>query len=130
MIYLILSMFLTAGDQSNDPYAKQGIAMAERLVAAIKGTSEFLDADFAKPLAEADKVALRGFAKCKVRHIGHMLMADPKKPNVLVRQFDDISVGLDCKGATRDLPIGISLHLQDGKIAKIETHNADLMRAD
>ena len=110
--------------------ARQGIAMGERLVAAIKGEAAFQDDDFSKPLAEADKLALRRFAKCKVKNIGHMLLADPKQPNVLVRQLNDVSVGLKCKGAPWDMPVGISLHLENGKIARIETHNADLMAKD
>ena len=59
-----------------------------------------------------------------------MLMAEPNNPNVLVRQFNDISISLGCKGAPWDMPVGISLHLESGKIARIETHNADLMKQD
>jgi hypothetical protein len=44
-----------------------------------------------------------------------------------VRQFNDISVRFGCKGVPWDMPVGISLHLEGGKIARIETHNADLM---
>jgi hypothetical protein len=130
VIHLVLALVLAAGDQSNDPYAKQGIAIAERFVEALKGTAEFHDEDFVKPLAEADKAALRVFGKCKMKGVGHMLMADPKNSNVLVRQFNDISVRMNCKGARWDMPVGLSLHLEGGKIARIETHNADLMRAD
>ena len=130
MIHLALALLLTAGDQSNDPNAKQGIAVAERFVDALKGTADFQNEDFVKPLAEADKAALRQFGQCKMRGVGHMLMADPKSPSVLVRQFNDISVRMDCKGAKRDLPIGLSLHLEGGKIARIETHNADLLRVE
>ena len=130
MIHFALALLLIAGDQSDHPVAKQGIAMGERLVAAIKGKAAFQDRDFVKPLAEADKAALRRFAKCKVTNIGHMALADPKDPNVLVRQFNDVSVSLKCKGAPWDMPVGISLHLENGKIARIETHNADLMALD
>ena len=123
-------MLMITGEPSENPVAKQGIAMGERLVAAIKGEAAFRDDDFVKPLAEADKIALRRFAKCKVKNIGHMLLADPKQPNVLVRQFNDVSVRLKCKGAPSDMPVGISFHLENGKIDRIETHNADLMAED
>jgi hypothetical protein len=126
----LLALLLTAGDQSTDPYGKQGIAIAERFVDALKGTVEFRNEDFVKPLAEADKGALRNFGKCKMKGVGHMLLADPKNPNVLVPQFNDISVRMNCKGARWDMPVGLSLHLEGGKIARIETHNADLMRGD
>jgi hypothetical protein len=35
---------------------------------------------------------------------------------------------MDCAGARTDLPIGLSLHLEEGKIRRVETHNADLLR--
>jgi hypothetical protein len=126
----LLALLLTAGEQSNDPNGKQGIAIAERFVDALKGTVEFQSEDFVKPLAEADKAALRRFGKCKMKGVGHMLLADPKDPDVLVPQFNDISVRMNCKGAPWDMPVGLSLHLEGGKIARIETHNADLMRGD
>jgi hypothetical protein len=125
-----LAIFLALLGQAEDAAARNEIAIGERLVAAIKGEAEFEDSDFAKPLGEGDKVALRRFAKCKVKNIGHVLIADPTRPNVLVRKFNDVSVRLDCKGVPWGTPAGISLHLQDGKIARIETHNADLMRAN
>jgi hypothetical protein len=100
--------------------------MAKRLVAAIKGQAEFRDADFVKPLGDADKAALRQFAACRANYIDYAGIAT-KDPNVIIRNYNDVSIMFACKGVPSNSPVGISLNLQDGKIATIETHDADLM---
>ncbi|HKX91963.1 MAG TPA: hypothetical protein VJM15_06010 [Sphingomicrobium sp.] len=106
-----------------------GIAMAKRLTAAIKGEAEYQAGDFARPLEPADKAALHQFARCKVSRITYMLTADPNEPNTYFTNRDEVLVGFNCKGVPSDSPAAISLYLKDGKIATIETHNADLMKA-
>jgi hypothetical protein len=125
-----LAILLSFVGNSQENAVSHGTAVAERLVAAIKGGAEFQDADFEKRLGEADKAVLRRFATCKVTHIGYAMNFLPKRSDVLVRDFNHVAVGFGCKGVPRDTPVGISLYLRDGKIAKIETHNADLMRVE
>ena len=127
MIYLTLAMLLVPADQSVEAVSRQNIAVARRLVAAIKGKSDFQDADFAKSLSEPDRSALRRFGVCKVKFIDHPGSIDPKEPEFMIPDFDRVSVGLNCEGVSAKTPVALSLHLQNGKIATIETHNADLM---
>ena len=131
MIYLPIAILLGAAVQAPNNPEKLGIAIAKRLVAAINGQGEYQDNDFARPLGDDDKAALRQFAACKVTNIDYMenaLNPRSRNPTVFVRDFNNVSVLFGCKGVSQDTPVGISLHLQDGKIATIETHNADLMR--
>ena len=131
MIYLPIAILIGAAAPAPNNPEKLGIAIAKRLVAAIDGQSDYQDADFAKPLGKDDKAALRQFGECKVTNIDYMenaLNPRARYPTVFVRDFNNVSVLFGCKGVSWDTPVGISLHLQDGKIATIETHNADLMR--
>jgi hypothetical protein len=51
-----------------------------------------------------------------VNYIDHALAEDPKRPNVFVRKFNDVAVGLACKGVPMDTPVGISLHLRISRV--------------
>jgi len=128
MIYLTLAMLLVPANQSVEEISTQNIAVARRLVEAIKGKSDFRDADFEKSLSEPDRSALRRFGACKVKFIDHPSSIDPKEPEFTIPDFDRVSVGLSCDGVPPKTPVALSLHLHNGKIAKIETHNADLLR--
>jgi hypothetical protein len=125
---MILTLFLGLAASTATPTGGDGIAMAKRVVAAIKGEAQFQDSDFVRPLAVADKAALQPFAACKVTNIAYALVPDPKERDTYSEDPNFVGVGLDCKGVPAETPVGISLHLKDGKIATIETHNADLMR--
>jgi hypothetical protein len=107
-----------------------GIAVANRVAAAIRSTADFQASDFVKPLGESNKSALRRFAACKLTYVNYIATEQPARPGVLVEDPNDVAIGFDCKGVPKRTPAGISLHLQDGKIAKIETHNADLLKVD
>ena len=107
----------------------EGHAVAGRLVAAIRG-ADFQDQDFARPLKDADKGALRSFAACGLRRITNAGIPQPRGSRAFVPNPNDVVVTFDCKGVSDSTPVGITLHLQNGKVAKIETHNADLMRVD
>ena len=123
----LIALFLVAG-QSTNPIAQQGYAVADRLLAAIQGKASFQDSDFTTAVGDADKAALRRFGTCKANGIDNPAYSSRKQPNVFVRDFSQVGISFDCKHVPRDTPAGITLHLQDGKITQIETHNADLMR--
>ena len=106
----------------------EGIKKAERFAAAIEGKADFHDADFTKALSSQEKSALKGFGKCKVEQIGYATLAHPIQKNVVEQDPDQLGVALDCAGVPAETPVAISLHLQDGRIARVETHNADLMK--
>jgi hypothetical protein len=118
-------VFAAAAPASADP----GIGMAQRLTAAIKRGAPFQESDFARPLGATDEAALRRFAPCKVELIDHTLLPDPEEKDTYVHNPDSVLVTFACRGVPADKAAGISLHLKDGKIATIETHNADLVKA-
>ena len=107
-----------------------GIAMANRVTAAIKGAADFQDGDFVRPLGAGEKAALRRFAACGVAQTDYTLKADPTEEDAYVRNPDRVLVEFACDGVPRGTPVGISLHLQGGRIVTVETHNADLMRGN
>ena len=125
----MIALALLAAAAAAAPAGGDGIAMAKRLVAAIKGEAEFQQADFSRPLGDEDRAALRRFGACRVGSIGYTLTADPTEPNTYVEDHDWVSIAFACKGVPSATPAGISLHLRNGRIGVIETHNADLMRA-
>ena len=127
MITLALTLALAAASPAT---GADGMSMAKRLVAAIKGEAEFQNADFARPLEAGDKAALRRFAPCKVAEVTYTLLPDPVEQDTYVQNPNDVLVRLGCRGVSPETPVGISLHLSNGKIDKIETHNADLMRGN
>ncbi len=106
-----------------------GIAIAQRLAAAIRGEIPFQDSDFAQPLQASDKAALRQFAACKVGGITNMLTADPDEPDTYSLNPNEVLIHFGCKGVSEQTPVGVTLHLSGGKVEQIETHNADLMRS-
>jgi len=110
------------------PTAADGNSVAKRLVAAIKSGTEFQGSDFERPLEASDRAALHAFAACRVGNIAYALTADPTEPDTYVENRDWVMVGFGCKGVSDQTPVGITLHLHNGKIGTIETHNADLMR--
>jgi len=125
---LTLSMMAAAplGATKRSPEIQAGW----RVVAGIKGKADFEDKDFAKPLTPGDKAALRQFAHCNVTRVNHTGIAASTRPFVVVEDPNAIGIGLDCRGAPANMPVGISLQFKDGKIVKVETHNADLMKVD
>lgn len=129
MIQLTLAILLGLVGTTGETPARDGLAIGERLVAAIKGKAEFQDSDFEKQLVEADKAALRRLADCNVRTLGHAAYPTEER-NVLERNFDHVVIEFGCSGVSLKTPVGIFLHLHDGKIATLELKNADLMRVD
>ena len=130
MIHLTFAASILALFQAQAATSVEGIAKAERFAAAIEGKADFQNADFAKPLSEQEKTALRAFGKCEVEQIGYATTAHPIQKNVVEQDLNRLGVELDCAGVSAETPVAISLHLQDGRIARVETHNADLMRRD
>jgi len=124
----MLALLLSATAVTAAPAGSDGISMAKRVVAAIKGETPFQDGDFLRPLEASDKAALRRFAPCRVENVAYVLTADPTEPNAYVENHDWVGVSFGCKGVPSETPVGITLHLRSGKIGVIETHNADLMR--
>ena len=127
---LFIPMVLFCGGTAFAGTANDGLAIGKRLMAAIKGTTPFEQADFAKPLAESSMAELRRFAACKTTDVHYTLLPHPRRQNVFVRNFNRVALGFDCPGVPRDTPVGISFELSQGKISHIETHNADLMRTE
>jgi hypothetical protein len=123
---LIAALAIGGDDQFTRSSAE--ISAGKRVVAAIKGKAEFEDADFVKPLTAGDKAALRRFAGCKVRRVRHTGTPVPGDLFTIVENPNEVGIGFDCKGVPYETPAGISLRFQNGKIVKVETHNADLMR--
>ena len=126
MTYLAFALLL--GLSGAAPATDDGIAMAKRVTAAIKGQAEFQDSDFVRPLEASDKAALRGFAPCKVEEITHTLMADPTERDTYMSNPNEVLVRFGCKGVPSSTPVGITLELRNGRIETVETHNADLMK--
>ena len=126
---MMLMILLGAATASPVADGNDGLAMAQRLTAAIRGEAAFRDSDFATPLEAGDKAALRRFGSCKVAEISYTLLPDPTERDTYVQNPNDVLVRLGCKGVPTTTPVGLSVHLKDGKIGTIETHNADLMRA-
>ena len=127
MTYLAFALLLGA---AGAPPADDAMVVAKRLTTAIQGRAEFQDADFVRPLQASDKAALRRFGPCKVEEIGYTLKADPTERDAYITDRDRVLVRLGCKGVPSSTPVGLQLHLQNGRIGTIETHNADLMKAD
>lgn len=123
---LALLLSATAAQTGADT---DGVAVGKRLVAAIKGKAEFADADFSKKLGEQDKAALRQFGNCRVRGVSQGLLRSAERPDVFIEDPNLIYIRLGCKGVPSDTPVGITLHMEAGKVKKVETHNADLMEA-
>ncbi|QNM82940.1 hypothetical protein H8M03_00820 [Sphingomonas sabuli] len=111
--------------------------VAQRLIAAIRGERLFAEKDFVQPLAAADKQVLRNFGACDVAYFGHP--ADAAMDNLSAKQLVSASevtldpnrvlVRFNCDGVSTETPVGLTLHLVDNRIAKVEAHNADLMKA-
>ena len=108
----------------------EGIKKAERFAAAIEGKADFQDADFTKALSVQEKSALRAIGKCKVQQVGYATQPHPLLKNTVEQDFNRLGLALDCADASSASPVAISLHLQDGRIARVETHAADVMRRD
>ena len=120
----LLAALAIAGTTLND-----GIPIGARFVAAIQSKADFNDADFVRAVGASDKLALRRFGQCKVTHLDYGLTPD-SVPGATSPDFDEIVIMFGCKGVSRNTPVGITLHLEGGRINTIETHNADLMRAE
>ena len=124
-----LALAILAGTPVEGATSKHlGLNIGKRLIAAIKGRGVFEDGDFVRPLADGEKSALRQFSRCSIKEPMHGLVAVPNQPMTFVSNYNDINIIMRCKGVPSSMPVGITLHLQNGKVAKVETHNADLMR--
>ena len=108
----------------------EGIKKAERFAAAIEGKADFRDSDFTKPLTAKEKSALREIGKCKVEQVGYATTPHPLLKNTVEQDTNRLGVSLNCAGVSTVSPVAISLHLQNGRIARVETHTADPMRHD
>ena len=108
----------------------EGIKRAERFAAAIEGKADFRDSDFTKPLSAREKSALREIGKCKVEQVGYATTPHPLLKNTVEQDINRLGVSLNCAGVSTVSPVAISLHLQNGRIARVETHTADPMRHD
>ena len=122
----ILSVFGAVISGEGQP-ATDGIAMAKRFNSAISGQSEFHDADFVRPLDAAEKAALRRFGQCKVDDVSYRWMPDPVEEDTYIRNRNQVLVTYGCPGVPQTTPAGITLHLKNGRIGTLETHNADLL---
>jgi hypothetical protein len=125
---MLLSFAMLSAAPMGATRSSHEIKAGWRVVAAIKGKGEFQDNDFLQPLTAGDKATLRQFGTCKVTRVNHTGTAVSSRPFVVVEDPNEVSIGLDCRGAPDDMPVGISLQFQDGKITKVETHNADLIK--
>jgi hypothetical protein len=125
---MLLSLAMMSAAPMGATRSSQEIKAGWRVVAAIKGKAEFQDSDFLKPLTAGDKAALRQFGTCKVTRVNHTGTAVSTRPFVVVEDPNEVSIGLDCRGAPDDMPVGVSLQFQDSKIVKVETQNADLIK--
>jgi hypothetical protein len=125
-LLVLLALTLAAAQASP---AADGLAIAKRFVAAIEGKAEFADADYRRTLKDSEKAALRRFGNsCSIKNVGYAYRPSPNDRNVFVEDYDFVSISMECAGARPDYPIGLSLHLAEGKIRKVETHNADLLK--
>src|SRR5690349_5450588 len=121
MMSLILAALLVPPPQQpSDAEIDAGIGAARRLVAAIKGSAEFQDADFAAVPGDGDKAALRRLGACKVTKLGYVLAPTGEQRDEYYKDFNNIAVMFGCRGVPQSTPVAISLHLQGGKIASIE----------
>ena len=119
-----MSAEAAANPQSDD------LAVAKRMSRSINKNGALAAADFTSPLGAKDEAALRRFWACKVESIDYTLMPDPTERDVYVQDRKRVFIAYLCKGVPRKTPVGITLHFQDGRIATVETHNADLMRGN
>ena len=125
LLAILIGMMGSATADSVD-----GIAIGKRVVSAIKSETDFQPTDFIKPLREGDKDALRRFGKCKLERIMYRTASYPKVVSSNVTDPNQVRVLFKCKGVSWHTTPSLTLHLQDGKIASVETHHADLMRVD
>ena len=130
MTNLIVAASLLFVAQAATTTSPEGLALAERFASAVKGETDFEDADFIKPLSAGDKIALRSFGNCRVRHVGYVAIPDKTQSNTVSANPNQLGLDFKCAGVPARTPVAISLHLEAGKIATIETHNAELMRRD
>jgi hypothetical protein len=113
-------------------------AITQRLILAMKGERLFRPSDFVEPLAESDKRTLRELRYCDVDYIGHPAAAEMDHLSAqqlvdadeLVLDASRVIVRLKCNGIPEATPVGLVLHLVGGKIARVEAHNTELVKAD
>ena len=129
-LLMTLAALLSVAPPAQSSSIDEGHAVAGRLVAAIMGKADFQDQDFTKPLNGADKAALRSFAACEIRRITNAGIPQPRGTRAFVPNPNDVVVTSNCEGVSESTPVGITLYLENGKVAKVETHNADLMKVD
>lgn len=104
---------------------RQEIAVARRLVAAIRNERPYEDSDFITPLSQSDKASLSAFSTCSADSVGHNLDVHPSRPNTLVRVPGSISIRWRCRQRSRGMPTHLSIELKNGRIETIATHVSD-----
>ena len=110
--------------------------LTQRLISAMKGNRLFRPADFVQPLGQADEHVLRQLGSCGVDYFAHPASAE--MDNLSAQQLveaDEIQldpsrviVRLKCAGVPEETPVGLMLHLVNGKIGRVETYNAEFVK--
>jgi hypothetical protein len=130
VIVAVFALLIGAAGQTDGLQDVDGIAIGKRVVAAVTGETDFQDSDFAKPLTQEDKTALRNFNQCGFERVIFRKTAFPKVVSVSNADPNEVKVWFVCKGVPASIPVGFSLLLRDGKIASVETHNAEYLRVE
>jgi hypothetical protein len=120
--------FTQAAEPSTTPIATvmaQEVAVARRLVAAIRNERPYEDSDFITPLSQADKASLAVFSRCSADTVGHSLVAHPRRPSTWVRVPGAVSIRWRCRGRSRGEPTHLSIELKSGRIESLATHLSD-----
>ena len=115
------------GASAAEPAAviRQEMAVARRLIAAIRNERSYEDSDFITPLSQSDKAALSAFSTCSAANVGHSLVAHPRRPSTLVRVPGSISISWRCRRSSRGMPTHLSIELKNGRIESLATHVSD-----
>jgi len=111
------------------PATDAEVKVAQRLAAAIRNSAAFNESDFVRPPGPVSQAALRRLSSCKVDSVDHWLKPDPTEQDAYIQNPDKVAVTYLCDGVPATTPVVITLRLQNGKIAMIETHNADLLKS-
>ena len=128
MIDLSIALMLAVSSTAGPAADTDGTKVAKRLADTIRKSAEFQDSDFVQPLGPASRAALHRLSSCKVDSIDHWLSPDPTEADAYIQNPNKIGVTYACAGVPVTSPVTISLLLQNGKIATIETHNMDLLK--
>jgi len=130
MIDLSIALMLAVSTAAAGPADTDGTKVAKRLADSIRKSTEFRESDFVQPLGPASKAALQRLSSCRVDSIDHWLSPDPTEQDAYLPNPNKIGVTYACAGVPVTSPVTLSLLLQNGKIATIETHNMDLLKGN